>query len=113
MPPILTSLLDTDAYKLHMQQAVFHRYPDAEVVAEFHSRNEEDLLPMMGQIEEQLRLAGSLRLTRPELDFWPSVPSSPLTTSTTCAASRSTPPCSRCSSREAASMCGSRAPGRM
>ncbi|WP_302789454.1 hypothetical protein, partial [Escherichia coli] len=25
--PILTSLLDTDAYKLHMQQAVFHRYP--------------------------------------------------------------------------------------
>ncbi|WP_219591490.1 nicotinate phosphoribosyltransferase [Aeromonas salmonicida] len=69
MPPILTSLLDTDAYKLHMQQAVFHRYPDAEVVAEFHSRNEEDLLPMMGQIEEQLRLAGSLRLTRPELNF--------------------------------------------
>ena len=69
MPPILTSLLDTDAYKLHMQQAVFHRYPDAEVVAEFHSRNEEDLLPMMGQIEEQLHLAGSLRLTRPELDF--------------------------------------------
>ena len=58
MPPILTSLLDTDAYKLHMQQAVFHRYPDAEVVAEFHSRNEEDLLPMMGQIEEQLRRAG-------------------------------------------------------
>ena len=69
MPPILHSLLDTDAYKLHMQQAVFHRYPDAEVVAEFHSRNEEDLLPMMGQIEEQLHLAGSLRLTRPELDF--------------------------------------------
>ncbi len=69
MPPILNSLLDTDAYKLHMQQAVFHRYPDAEVVAEFHSRNEEDLLPMMGEIEEQLRLAGSLRLTRPELDF--------------------------------------------
>ena len=69
MPPILTSLLDTDAYKLHMQQAVFHRYPDAEVVAEFHSRNEEDLLPMMGEIEEQLRLAGSLRLTGSELDF--------------------------------------------
>ena len=69
MPPILHSLLDTDAYKLHMQQAVFHRYPDADVVAEFHSRNEEDLLPMMGQIEEQLRLAGSLRLTRSELDF--------------------------------------------
>ena len=67
MPPILTSLLDTDAYKLHMQQAVFHRYPDAEVVAEFHSRNEEDLLPMMGEIEEQLRLAGSPRPTGPRV----------------------------------------------
>ena len=45
MPPILHSLLDTDAYKLHMQQAVFHRYPDADVVAEFHSRNEEICCP--------------------------------------------------------------------
>ncbi len=26
--PVLHSLLDTDAYKLHMQQAVFHRYGD-------------------------------------------------------------------------------------
>ena len=111
MPPILNSLLDTDAYKLHMQQAVFHRYPDAEVVAEFHSRNEEDLLPMMGQIEEQLHLAGSLRLTRPELNFLAERPSLPPITSTTCAASRWMPPCSRCSSRTA-STCGSRAPGR-
>lgn len=64
--PILESLLDTDAYKLHMQQAVFHHYPDAEVVAEFHSRNDEDLLPLMGQIEEQLRQAGRLRLSLEE-----------------------------------------------
>jgi nicotinic acid phosphoribosyltransferase len=112
MPPILHSLLDTDAYKLHMQQAVFHRYPDAEVVAEFHSRNEEDLLPMMGQIEEQLRLAGSLRLTRSELDFLAERPFFTPTIWTTCAASRWMPPCSRCSSRMAASMCGSKGPGR-
>ncbi|MGL5949694.1 MAG: nicotinate phosphoribosyltransferase [Aeromonas sp.] len=66
---ILTSLLDTDAYKLHMQQAVFHRYPEASVVAEFHSRHEEDLLPMMGEIEAQLQHAGSLRLTEAELAY--------------------------------------------
>lgn len=69
IPAILTSLLDTDAYKLHMQQAVFHRYPQAEVVAEFHSRHEEDLLPMMAQIEEQLRLAATLRLSEAEQQF--------------------------------------------
>ncbi|ENY72426.1 nicotinate phosphoribosyltransferase [Aeromonas diversa] len=67
--PILESLLDTDAYKLHMQQAVFHHYPDAEVVAEFHSRNDEDLLPLMGQIEEQLRQAGRLRLSAEEARY--------------------------------------------
>ena len=31
--PVLHSLLDTDAYKLHMQQAVFHRYGDVYVAA--------------------------------------------------------------------------------
>lgn len=69
MSAILSSLLDTDAYKLHMQQAVFHHYPEAEVVAEFHSRNDEDLLPLMGQIEAQLRRAGRLRLSREEANF--------------------------------------------
>ena len=33
--PVLHSLLDTDAYKLHMQQAVFHRYGDVHVAAGF------------------------------------------------------------------------------
>ncbi|VFS56021.1 Nicotinate phosphoribosyltransferase [Raoultella planticola] len=36
--PVLHSLLDTDAYKLHMQQAVFHRYGDVHVAAEFRCR---------------------------------------------------------------------------
>ena len=41
--PVLHSLLDTDAYKLHMQQAVFHRYNDVQVAAEFRCRGD-DLL---------------------------------------------------------------------
>ncbi len=41
--PVLHSLLDTDAYKLHMQQAVFHRYGDVHVAAEFRCRGD-DLL---------------------------------------------------------------------
>ena len=47
--PILTSLLDTDAYKLHMQQAVFHRYHHINVVAEFRCRGDE--LLATGQVE--------------------------------------------------------------
>lgn len=39
--PIITSLLDTDAYKLHMQQAVFHHYSQVPVVAEFRCRSRE------------------------------------------------------------------------
>ncbi|MEX8993576.1 nicotinate phosphoribosyltransferase, partial [Salmonella enterica] len=41
--PVLHSLLDTDAYKLHMQQAVFHHYYDVQVAAEFRCRGD-DLL---------------------------------------------------------------------
>jgi nicotinate phosphoribosyltransferase len=66
---ILSSLLDTDAYKLHMQQAVFHRYPAAHVVAEFHSRSDEDLRPLLGEIKAQLQHVGSLRLSPAELAF--------------------------------------------
>jgi nicotinate phosphoribosyltransferase len=41
--PVLHTLLDTDAYKLHMQQAVFHHYYDVHVAAEFRCRGD-DLL---------------------------------------------------------------------
>lgn len=51
--PILTSLLDTDAYKLHMQQAVFHRYHDVTVAAEFRCRSDE----LLGFYADEIRTA--------------------------------------------------------
>lgn len=72
--PILTSLLDTDAYKLHMQQAVFHHYRDITVAAEFRCRNQEQLGQYVEQINEQIYLMESLRLTDDEYDYLQSLP---------------------------------------
>ena len=38
---IITSILDTDLYKLTMQQVVFHQYPTAKVAYEFRCRNKD------------------------------------------------------------------------
>ncbi|KHE03090.1 nicotinate phosphoribosyltransferase [Pantoea sp. BS_4] len=57
--PILTSLLDTDAYKLHMQQAVFHRYYDVTVAAEFRCRSDE----LLGFYADEIRAAISAMQT--------------------------------------------------
>ena len=60
--PILTSLLDTDAYKLHMQQAVFHRYPAITVAAEFRCRGDELLGEYADEIRAQLKETRRSRL---------------------------------------------------
>ncbi len=39
--PVLHSVLATDPYKLHMQQAVFHHYYDVQVAAEFRCRGDD------------------------------------------------------------------------
>lgn len=72
--PILTSLLDTDAYKLHMQQAVFHHYHDVTVAAEFRCRNQEQLGQYVDEIKHQIHLMENLRLTDSELTYLQSLP---------------------------------------
>jgi len=67
--PILTSLLDTDAYKLHMQQAVFHHYSDVTVAAEFRCRNQEQLGQYLDEIKYQIHLMESLSLQDDEFDY--------------------------------------------
>lgn len=70
---IITSLLDTDFYKLTMMQGVLHQYPNAEVEWAFKCRNSEDLVPHIDEIRRQINLLSNLRLTRDEEDYLSSI----------------------------------------
>ncbi|WP_071995065.1 nicotinate phosphoribosyltransferase [Erwinia mallotivora] len=72
--PILTTLLDTDAYKLHMQQAVFHRYQTVSVVAEFRCRGDEQLGIYADDILQQIKHMPSLALTSEEASYLSGLP---------------------------------------
>ncbi|CNE17462.1 nicotinate phosphoribosyltransferase [Yersinia similis] len=72
--PILTSLLDTDAYKLHMQQAVFHHYRHITVAAEFRCRSDELLGEYADEIRHQIALMSQLALTSDEFIYLSSLP---------------------------------------
>lgn len=71
---VIESLLDTDAYKLHMQQAIFHQYPNIEAVAEFHCRSQEDLRPYCHDIQAQINQLGALSFTEDELAYLATLP---------------------------------------
>ncbi|MBJ7220571.1 MULTISPECIES: nicotinate phosphoribosyltransferase [unclassified Brenneria] len=72
--PILTSLLDTDAYKLHMQQAVYHHYYPVDVAAEFRCRGDELLGIYAEEIAEQVDLMRYLVLSDEEFSYLSSLP---------------------------------------
>ncbi|TCV98166.1 nicotinate phosphoribosyltransferase [Biostraticola tofi] len=72
--PILTSLLDTDAYKLHMQQAVFHRYQDVTVSAQFRCRGDELLGDYAPLIRAQIEMMRDLALSPQEYAFLAGLP---------------------------------------
>lgn len=72
--PILTSILDTDAYKLHMQQAVYHRYHDVTGTAEFRCRGDDMLGEYAAEIGAQIDLMRNLALTDEEFVFLSGLP---------------------------------------
>lgn len=72
--PIITSLLDTDAYKLHMQQAVYHHYRETYVSAEFRCRGEDLLGHYADEIRQQIDAMQSLTLQEEELTFLSALP---------------------------------------
>ncbi|EHD21877.1 MULTISPECIES: nicotinate phosphoribosyltransferase [Brenneria] len=73
-PPILTSVLDTDAYKLHMQQAVYQHYYHVDVAAEFRCRDDELLGIHAEEIAEQVNLMQHLVLSDEEFSYLSSLP---------------------------------------
>lgn len=72
--PVLHTLLDTDAYKLHMQQAVFHQYHDVQVAAEFRCRGDDLLGIYADAIREQVDAMQHLRLQDDEFQWLSSLP---------------------------------------
>jgi nicotinate phosphoribosyltransferase len=67
---IINSLLDTDLYKLTMQQVVFHKFPEADVEYAFKCRNAGvDLTPFAGEIRREIEHLCKLRITEAETDY--------------------------------------------
>lgn len=72
--PILTSILDTDAYKLHMQQAVYHRYYDVTGTAEFRCRGDDMLGEYAAEISAQIDMMQDLALSGEEYAYLAGLP---------------------------------------
>lgn len=72
--PVLHTLLDTDAYKLHMQQAVFHHYYHVHVAAEFRCRGDDLLGIYADSIREQVDAMQHLTLQDDEYQWLSGLP---------------------------------------
>lgn len=71
MKQIITSMLDTDFYKISMQQCVFHQYPRANVKYVFKCRNKDIKLggSMIPDIKEQVEAMANVTLTKQEKEY--------------------------------------------
>ncbi len=66
---IITSLLDTDLYKLTMMQCVLHQFPSTMVAYRFQCRNEADLTPYIDEINSEIKSLCTLRFQEDELTY--------------------------------------------
>lgn len=70
MKPIIDSILQTDLYKLTMQQAVFHQYPNSIAKYKFKCRNENIKLGFLkDQVREQIDLMATVLCSPDEADY--------------------------------------------
>ncbi|MCQ2467834.1 MAG: nicotinate phosphoribosyltransferase [Clostridia bacterium] len=71
MEPIISSLLETDAYKFSMGQAIYHQFSDYKTTWSFKCRNADvKFTPeMVDEIKRQIKLYCDLRFTEEELEY--------------------------------------------
>lgn len=71
MEPIITSLLETDAYKFSMGQAIYHQFSDYKTTWSFKCRNADvKFTPeMIEEIKRQIKLYCDLRFKEEELEY--------------------------------------------
>ena len=76
MERIITSLLETDAYKFSMGQAIYHQFSDYKTTWSFKCRNDDVHFTkeMVDEIKRQLLLYTELRFKEDELDYLHNIP---------------------------------------
>ncbi len=76
MERIITSLLETDAYKFSMGQAIYHQFSDYKTTWSFKCRNEDVHFTkeMVDEIKRQLLLYTELRFKEDELEYLHNIP---------------------------------------
>ena len=75
MEQILVSLLETDAYKFSMGQAIYHQFSDYKTTWSFKCRNEDVYFTeeMVEEIKRQIKMYCNLRFTEEELSYLNSI----------------------------------------
>lgn len=73
-PQLITSILDTDAYKLHMQQVVFEKYSQVIVRYEFRCRTDENLTEFAGEIREAINALENISYSEDQLMYLSKIP---------------------------------------
>lgn len=71
LPQIINSLIETDAYKLSMGQAIYHQFSDYKTTWTFKCRNKDVKFTaeMIQEIREQVKAYCGLRFTEDELQY--------------------------------------------
>ena len=68
-PLFIRSLLDLDAYKINMMQAVHSLYPDVEVRYELIVRSDEDISDLLEEVRQEINHLASLRFSDADIVY--------------------------------------------